>query len=800
MTAAARKLEKQIDTTLKKVSDGIQEFAEVWDEATNSTQSQSKLGEELKKSINKLQRWRVQIRDWLANEKIDTKYTEKLEDTRKRIEYDMQRFKDFEREIKTKAFSTLALSKEEDEDLETSEKRKNQEWICNQLQVIGDQVDEFEADLERLLATSRKDDVSEEEKRLRVLEERHRWHIKKLEQILRSIDHGTVDFGDFAVVKEHVEYYIENGIDDENFPHDELLYDCLDLIEFPETAVEKPIPNREEDEEVPASRKAKGKKEKKKKETKAKPKDEAAPAIRTKSKDDIIEPKDAIVEPEEKEVKVQEDQLLTDAEEFICKICYVHVVGMGPKLTNCSHLFCGDCLNEWFNTHPECQSWAQRAKTAGMERIVPCPVCKQRLNEKTDLHPVSSTASRSDNLLLWRMLSSLKIMCINHTNLDAKKNCDWIGEYGTYQEHAKLCINLDDAGIDDRGDRPSCASPSASVPASSTSPSGQSKPVAKTVIGASPAVKGAVAAVTPVTPVLKAKPADKALPAIGLPVQASGLPPKVITAVTKTPLEKEPKASGKVPETREKTVPHTPIGAPKAVADGSVESPEEHRAKAVSVVTPSVSPTSATEPVSTDPLDSRTMDDGEPWDIATPILGPAVPAQTTPTTSVVPAPVVPVSPLPATAVRPPLPATPVHERSPGINGSIGAFADPSMVGVVANGVTAFAGKDLTKSKLQPFVGRATVWFGVRETENRDDLVQISAECGDLLQVLERHVTGWTFAKNLTRDTIGWVPSWLVPDARDSAAEVLERQSFSQNVDLEYILNSNGEASTVMCPI
>jgi len=43
------------------------------------------------------------------------------------------------------------------------------------------------------------------------------------------------------------------------------------------------------------------------------------------------------------EHKISEDQLVQDAEEFICKICYVHVVGCSPKLTKCSHLF-------WYST------------------------------------------------------------------------------------------------------------------------------------------------------------------------------------------------------------------------------------------------------------------------------------------------------------------------------------------------------------------------------------------------------------------------------------------------------------------
>ena len=48
-----------------------------------------KLGDELKKSINKLQRLRVQIREWHSMPEVKIK--DKLEKARKRIEYNMQR-------------------------------------------------------------------------------------------------------------------------------------------------------------------------------------------------------------------------------------------------------------------------------------------------------------------------------------------------------------------------------------------------------------------------------------------------------------------------------------------------------------------------------------------------------------------------------------------------------------------------------------------------------------------------------------------------------------------------------------
>jgi hypothetical protein len=144
-------------------------------------------------------------------------------------------------------------------------------------------------------------------------------------------------------------------------------------------------------------------------------------------------------------VKVQWEQLLREEEddremleEFICKICQVHVVGCGPKLTRCSHLFCGDCIAKWFEMQPRSQSWAQRAQSGG---LVPCPVCKEPLHQERDLFPVCSTGN-SQSALLWRFLSNVKIVCANNQRCRADGKCTWVGEYGSYQKHLQTCENL----------------------------------------------------------------------------------------------------------------------------------------------------------------------------------------------------------------------------------------------------------------------------------------------------------------------------------------------------------------------
>jgi hypothetical protein len=46
---------------------------------------------------------------------------------------------------------------------------------------------------------------------------------------------------------------------------------------------------------------------------------------------------------------------------------------------------------------------------------------------------------------------------------------------------------------------------------------------------------------------------------------------------------------------------------------------------------------------------------------------------------------------------------------------------------------------------------------------------MKVQIGDLLEVLDQHNSGWTYAKNLSSSSqAGWVPSWMVPSQSSSA--------------------------------
>lgn len=113
------------------------------------------------------------------------------------------------------------------------------------------------------------------------------------------------------------------------------------------------------------------------------------------------------------------------ASEFVCQICRTHVVGNDPKLTKCSHMFCGDCLADWFIKHPDSNSSDGNA-------FLPCPTCDTALDKDTDVFPIEKKSP-----LLWRMLRGLKVKCDSKQGPCVGKGCKWTGEYADYWQHLK---------------------------------------------------------------------------------------------------------------------------------------------------------------------------------------------------------------------------------------------------------------------------------------------------------------------------------------------------------------------------
>ncbi|GAA5893489.1 uncharacterized protein JCM6883_003535 [Sporobolomyces salmoneus] len=228
---AARKLQTEIDKTLKKVTEGVEVFESVYDkiQASNNQTQKEKLEADLKTQIKKLQRLRDQIKTWMASS--DVKDKQPLADNRKLIETQMEKFKACEKEMKTKAFSKEGLSAAAKLDPKEQQKLDLCQWIQTMVEELSRQVEQAEAELETIQGLKSKKKDSEREARLEELErlnERRSWHINRLELILRLLENGNLQTDSVTNVKDDIAYFVESNTE-EDFEEDEGIYDELNL-------------------------------------------------------------------------------------------------------------------------------------------------------------------------------------------------------------------------------------------------------------------------------------------------------------------------------------------------------------------------------------------------------------------------------------------------------------------------------------------------------------------------------------------------------------------------------------------
>ncbi|XP_063055214.1 CCR4-NOT transcription complex subunit 3a isoform X3 [Engraulis encrasicolus] len=258
--ADKRKLQGEIDRCLKKVAEGVEQFEDIWQKLHNAANAnqKEKYEADLKKEIKKLQRLRDQIKTWVASNEIKDK--RQLVENRKLIETQMERFKVVERETKTKAYSKEGLGLAQKVDPAQKEKEETEQWLTNTIDNLNMQVDQFESEVESLSVQTKKRKGDKEQKQDRIEElkrliERHRYHIRMLETILRMLDNDSVQVDAIHKIKDDVEYYIDSS-QDPDFEENEFLYDDLDLEDLPATALMATSPqgnNLEDDMFLPSS-------------------------------------------------------------------------------------------------------------------------------------------------------------------------------------------------------------------------------------------------------------------------------------------------------------------------------------------------------------------------------------------------------------------------------------------------------------------------------------------------------------------------------------------------------------------
>ncbi|CBQ71579.1 related to NOT3-general negative regulator of transcription, subunit 3 [Sporisorium reilianum SRZ2] len=228
---AARKLQTEIDKTLKKVAEGVEIFEDMYEllqRSTNSTQKE-KMESDLKTQIKKLQRLRDQIKTWLQSNDIKDK--KPLLDNRKLIETQMEKFKAIEKEMKTKAFSKEGLIAAAKMNPKDREKAEITDWLSTQVDELSRQVESAEAEIETISGSGKKKKGSAKDERASLLEnanDRRNWHISRLEILLRMLENGNLDTDRVTDIKEDISYFVESNME-EDFEEDEGIYDDLNL-------------------------------------------------------------------------------------------------------------------------------------------------------------------------------------------------------------------------------------------------------------------------------------------------------------------------------------------------------------------------------------------------------------------------------------------------------------------------------------------------------------------------------------------------------------------------------------------
>lgn len=222
---------------LKKVDEGVEIFDEIWEKVYSAEQQsqKEKFEVDLKKEIKKLQRLRDQIKTWISSS--DVKDKDVLLSTRKLIETKMEQFKVCEKETKTKTYSKEGLARAEKLSPEEQARHDTCEWVGNIVKQLQEFIDEKDLEIERLSSGKGKKTNRHVIDEYNEIINSHKYHINKLEGIMRLVMNDRLDNELVDEMKEEIEYYAESHEDedymqsyDEEFFYESLGLEDLDVV------------------------------------------------------------------------------------------------------------------------------------------------------------------------------------------------------------------------------------------------------------------------------------------------------------------------------------------------------------------------------------------------------------------------------------------------------------------------------------------------------------------------------------------------------------------------------------------
>ncbi|KAG9389945.1 CCR4-NOT transcription complex subunit 3 [Carpediemonas membranifera] len=224
-----KKLNSEISLVLKRVKEGVERFNELYDAVYSTDGSSKQKDDALKREIKKLQRYRDQLKTWISSGEIRDNTA--LVNNRKLIESQMERYKIFERESKTKAFSREALSLTDDAGRRAfGQKAEQKQWVSSTIAELTGGITEYQEEIEKIrsrnkLKRSDKRMIDELEQRI----SQHRFHVNKLQLMTRALDQDDITVEDIDEIKDDVDYYVSSH-DDPDYQPNPTLYEDIDNL------------------------------------------------------------------------------------------------------------------------------------------------------------------------------------------------------------------------------------------------------------------------------------------------------------------------------------------------------------------------------------------------------------------------------------------------------------------------------------------------------------------------------------------------------------------------------------------
>ena len=219
---------------MKKVDEGVELFDDIWEKVYSAEQQNQKEKYEmdLKKEIKKLQRLRDQIKTWIGSSEVKDK--DALLEARRLIETKMEQFKVCEKETKTKTYSKEGLAREEKLDPAEEAKLNTTTWLGEYIDQLNTMVEEQDFEIEKLSSGKGKKTNKHQIEELLDHIANHKFHINKLEGIIRLVNNDRLDTETVDNLKDDLDYYLDSCYEEDYMQayDEEFFYEALGLDEL----------------------------------------------------------------------------------------------------------------------------------------------------------------------------------------------------------------------------------------------------------------------------------------------------------------------------------------------------------------------------------------------------------------------------------------------------------------------------------------------------------------------------------------------------------------------------------------